>query len=122
MNDEQRLGRRVGHLLSESAAQLDAPVLARLREARLAAVKMRKRSRFDLLPHRLDWGMIQSVVRPALTALLVLGVFAAGDYLNTERTLAHRSEDETALLADDLPIDAYLDQGFRAWLQDDSHS
>ena len=122
MNEEQRLGRRVAALLSERAAQLDAPVLERLRDARLAAVRVRKRSRFDLLPHRLDWGMIQSIVRPALTAVLVLAVFAAGDYLNSERTLAHRSQDETALLADDLPIDAYLDQGFRAWLQHDSHS
>jgi len=122
MNEEQRIGQRIGHLLSESASQLDPVVLARLHAARQAAVAARKRGRFDLWPHRLDWHMLTSILRPALTVVLVLAVFAAGDYLNSEHTLAHRTEVETALLADDLPIDAYLDQGFREWLQHDSRS
>ncbi|QID17306.1 DUF3619 family protein [Nitrogeniibacter mangrovi] len=122
MNDEQRFGRRIEHLLSESTADLDGAVLARLREARVAAVKARKRSRFDLLPHRLDWHLLGPLLRPALGAALVLAVFAAGGYLNGEHTMARRGEVEMALLADDLPIDAYLDQGFRAWLEHDSPS
>jgi hypothetical protein len=122
MNDEQQFGRRIGHLLSESAAHLDPSIVARLEASRRAAVAVRKRGRFDLWPHRFDWHLVSSMLRPALTALLVLAVFAAGDYLNTEHTLAHRTEVETALLADDLPIDAYLDQGFREWLRHDSRS
>jgi len=122
MIDEQRFGRRVAHLLSESASQVDPAVLVRLRQARKSAVAVRKRSRFDLIPHRFDWGMMSASLRPALAAMLVVAVFAAGDYFNKQHTLAQRSEVETALLADDLPIDAYLDQGFRAWLQNESRS
>lgn len=122
MNEEQRLGRRVAHLLSESASRVEPAVLHRLHAARIEAVKARKRSAFDILPHRLDWGMLTEMLRPALTAVLVVAVFAAGDYFNKQHTLAQRSEVETALLADDLPIDAYLDQGFRAWLQNESRS
>lgn len=122
MNEEQRLGRRVAHLLSESASRVDPVVLERLHAARIEAVKARKQGAFDILPHRLDWGMLTDMLRPALTAVLVVAVFAAGDYFNKQHTLAQRSEVETALLADDLPIDAYLDQGFRAWLQSESRS
>jgi len=122
MKDEHRLGRRVAHLLSESAARVDPAVLDQLRLARQRAVALRKRSHFDLIPHRFDWGMLGAGLRSALTAMLVLAVFAAGDYFNRQHTLAQRSEVETALLADDLPIDAYLDQGFRAWLQNESRS
>ena len=122
MNEEQRFGRRVAHLLSESASRMDPATLDRLQQARRDAVRLRRRSRLDLIPHRLDWGMLTGALRPALTAMLVVAVFAAGDYFNKQHTLAQRSEVETALLADDLPIDAYLDQGFRAWLQNESRS
>jgi len=122
MNEEQRFGRRVAHLLSESASRVDPAVLDRLQQTRREAVRRRKRSSFDFIPRRLDWGMLTGALRPALTALLVVAVFAAGDYFNKQHTLALRSEVETALLADDLPIDAYLDQGFREWLQNESRS
>jgi hypothetical protein len=122
MNDEQQFGRRIGHLLSQSAARIDPSTQARLEQARRAAVAVRKRGRFDLVPHRLDWHLLAGVLRPALSAALVLAVFAAGDHFNSAHTLAHRAEVETALLADDLPIDAYLDQGFREWLQHESPS
>lgn len=122
MTEEQRFGRRVAHLLSESAHRLDPSVLDRLQQARRDAVRLRKRSGFDILPRRLDWGMLTGSLRPTLTAALVVAVFVAGDYFNKQHTIAQRSAVETALLADDLPIDAYLDQGFRAWLQNESRS
>ncbi|MCB1939178.1 MAG: DUF3619 family protein [Rhodocyclaceae bacterium] len=122
MNPQQQFGRRVAHLLSEGSAQLDDAVLARLRHSRQQAVAARRRGFLAALlsaPRR--WALLPAL-RPALTAALVLAVFLAGDYVNSERTLARQGEVETALLADDLPIDAYLDQGFRAWLQSDSRS
>lgn len=123
MSEAERFGRRIGHLLSESAAATSDPtVLARLAGARRAAVAARRRGPFDVLPHRVDLALFGRALRPVLSAALVLSMFVAGDYFNRQHTLAERSEVETALLADDLPIDAYLDQGFRAWLQDESRS
>ena len=122
MNPQQQFGRRVAHLLSEGSAQLDNAVLARLRQGRQQAVAARRRGALvDWLAAPRSWQLLPAL-RPALTAALVLAVFLAGDYVNSERTLARQGEVETALLADDLPIDAYLDQGFRAWLQSDSSS
>lgn len=124
MIDEQRLGKRVAHLLSEGTAQLDSAILERLREDRLRAVTLRSPGTLDVrawLRSTLG-GNGFAAFRPALTAALVLAVFLVGDYFKSEHTLVTQREVETALLADDLPIDAYLDQGFRSWLLDQSRS
>ena len=124
MNDEQRIGKRVAHLLTEGTARLDATVLERLRADRKRAVTVRSAGVFDLRARlRAHFGSHWfAALRPALTAALVLGLFMVGDYVKSERTLLAQREVETALLADDLPIDAYLDQGFRSWLFDQSRS
>ena len=47
---------------------------------------------------------------------LALGV-AFAYYWNHFQQAAENAEIDSALLADDLPINAYLDRGFRAWLE-----
>lgn len=124
MNDEQRVGKRVAHLLSEGTAQLDAAVLSRLRVDRLRAVALRSPGTLDMRARLRTFpgGNWFPALRPVLTAALVLALFLVGDYVKYEHTLFAQREVETALLADDLPIDAYLDQGFRSWLLDQSRS
>ena len=124
MNDERQVGRRVAHLLSEGTMQLDSRVLERLLTDRERAVALRASGAFDLRAWFRDvaGGARLSALRPALTAALVLALFLVGDYVKSERTLLEQREVETALLADDLPIDAYLDQGFRSWLFEQSRS
>ena len=39
--------------------------------------------------------------------------------LGEMQRMAELEEVDSALLSDDLPIDAYLDQGFDAWVQND---
>ena len=117
MNDELRFGRRVAGLLSERNAQLDPDVLARLAAGRRRAVAAAGSVTERVQPGAAAWW---GVARPALALVLVLGVLFAGDYAGTAHRVAVQGEVETALLADDLPIDAYLDQGFRAWLQQES--
>ncbi len=122
MNDEARFGRRIGGLLSQRNAQLGPDTRAGLAEARRKAVEAARERHFGGFhaPRAaMSWW---PSVKPAAAAVLVLGMLFAGDYVNTARTQAVQGEVETALLADDLPIDAYLDQGFRAWLLAESSS
>lgn len=51
----------------------------------------------------------------AMAACLIL-VAAVGSYWTNIERLSALEEVDTALLSDDLPIDAYLDQGFDQWL------
>lgn len=116
MKDEARFGRRLAGLLSERNRQLDPALrdaLAAARRQAVAAARARHAGAFHA-PHlgRSWW----QAAKPAVAAALLLAVLFGGDYVNTLRTQAVQGEVETALLADDLPIDAYLDQGFRAWL------
>lgn len=125
MNDEAseaRLGRRIGGLLSQRNAQLGPDTRAALADARrqaVAAASERYFGGFHIPRTGMSWW---AGAKPAAAAVLVLGLLFAGDYVNTARTQAVQGEVETALLADDLPIDAYLDQGFRAWLLAESSS
>ena len=50
------------------------------------------------------------------TALLVAGLVAIYSW-QQEQGAADIEELDAQLLADDLPLDAYLDRGFEAWLK-----
>ena len=59
-------------------------------------------------------------LRTALSVVLVSGLMFAGLYSPDEPTPQPLRYVDGALLVDDLPIDAYLDDGFRAWVADTS--
>lgn len=53
-----------------------------------------------------------------IAAIMALVVGAAGTYYwNNFQQADENEEIDSALLADDLPINAYLDQGFHVWLE-----
>lgn len=55
--------------------------------------------------------------RKLLSIVLLVLAVAAPPYWNSLERARQLAEVDTALLADDLPIDAYLDRGFEAWLE-----
>lgn len=63
-------------------------------------------------------------VWPALRSAVALVVLAAGvagmSYWESLQQASEYAETDTALLADELPINAYLDRGFAEWLKDSS--
>jgi hypothetical protein len=120
MNEEQ-FGRKVRHAL-EHGDSLDARTAARLREARQRALS-RQRTQpawglawADNVLGRLDgWGGLSLRV---LAPLLILAAGVAGIYAwDQQQRMAEVAELDAMLLADDLPIDAYLDRGFQNWLK-----
>lgn len=115
---EREFARRVAQRLSASARELDDGTAARLRAAReraLAAGGEGRRWPGALLPRA-------AALRTACAMLAVLLFSAAGEYWNTAARVSVQQELDTALLSDDLPIDAYLDTEFKAWLQRASQS
>lgn len=125
--NESDLARRVVGSLSASAHEIDSAVAERLRCARERALAVQRPVRWQSgwlqrgLALRLRW-VRAPVLRATATALLLLAVFVAGDYWSTLSRINERQAIDAALLMDDLPIDAYLDPDFKAWLSRESQS
>jgi hypothetical protein len=53
-------------------------------------------------------------------AVLIFGLLAVNQWRDTQNA-AEIEEIDAAVLTGDLPLDAYLDKGFDAWLKRSSH-
>lgn len=117
--NEIRIGNRIRQALNRSAERLPADTTERLRAARERALEARKAERpaFALAADGVRGGWGGFSLRWLLpAAVLVAGLSAV--YVWQQTTRAAEVEDvDTRLLTDELPIDAYLDKGFQAWLK-----
>jgi hypothetical protein len=118
--NEQRFSVRIRHALDASADAIEPGTARKLRLAReraLARVPATS-SRLSLAGFghlNLDgfWPASRAAIALIVLALAVGGV----SYWHTVEQAAEYEEIDSALLADDLPINAYLDRGFDAWLK-----
>ncbi len=119
--NELRFGNKVRNVL-EQGTRLERGVAARLRAARERALERRRAERVPALA----WadnvlgrfggasGFSLRLLLPM--ALLVVGLLAIYGWQQDQRA-AELEEIDALLLTDELPIDAYLDRGFEAWLK-----
>jgi hypothetical protein len=124
--NEQQTAYRIRQLLNRGL-DLDAGRLARLKAAREQALA---RQRVTAPAFVLAWtdnvigrfgGPASLVPRMLLpVAVLVLGLTAVNQWRDTQNA-AEIEEIDAAVLTGDLPLDAYLDKGFDAWLKRSSH-
>lgn len=117
--NELHFAHRIRQLLNHGA-RLDRSVAERLRAAREQAIERRRvQAAGSVLAGnvavRLEFaGWSLRVVVP----LVALSVFFAVTYNWEQKQRAKEVEELDALvLTSDLPIDAYLDRGFEAWLK-----
>ena len=125
MNDEIRFANKVRQALNEGA-RVEARIAERLHAAREEALAHRKAEREPALVwlRSAAAGVIGGFgglggfsIRLLLpTALLVAGLIAIYSW-QQQQSAADVEALDAQLLADDLPIDAYLDRGFEAWLK-----
>ncbi|NMG43658.1 DUF3619 family protein [Aromatoleum toluvorans] len=121
---EELFARKVAARLTAGARSVDDDVAERLRRAReraLAGHRPERRSLVGAIGSALR-RVFPPMIRPAALAAAILVAVLAGDYWMTWLRVSEMEEVDTALLIDDLPIDAYLDADFKAWLQQDSRS
>lgn len=120
-NSDDDFGSRIGRILAQGTDRVDAKVGTRLQAARQRAL--------DAIPAtgkgwHLPGGHVLSMSGPGLRMLLAalaLSLGLAGTYYwNLAQESQELEEIDSALLADDLPPNAYIDPGFRRWLERNS--
>ncbi len=120
---EREFANKVRHLLNQGAHDIDRPTADKLKNARQVALARQK-----LAPAQLSLAgighMATNVLLPqarTLVALLGLALAVIGvTYWNNYQQAAENEEIDSALLSDELPINAYLDRGFHVWLEQPS--
>jgi hypothetical protein len=119
--NEQQTAYRIKQLLNQGLG-LEAGKLARLKEAReLALARQRTRARGVVLSwadNVTGWGGPSSLITRVLLpmALLIFGFLAINQWRDAQQAV-EIEEIDAAVLTGDLPLDAYLDKGFDAWLK-----
>jgi hypothetical protein len=118
---------RVKHALDQNLDNLPSSAADRLASARKIALSRKKpdalRVRInqlafagqfgDYLQERISWLGRVGVITPLLIgALVFVGLYE----FEQEQRIAELAELDVAVLADDLPVSAYVDQGFNAYL------
>lgn len=119
--NEAQFANKIRHILNQGA-QLDRPTLERLRAARERALAVQKPERELALAWAVGalgrlGGLAGFSLRVLLPLVLVLASAAALYGWQQSQRLAEIEEIDSELLTDDLPIDAFLDRGFEAWLK-----
>lgn len=117
--NEEEFGLFIRQHLNAGSAQLSKPVAERIFRARQAALqrhaKLESQPVLVALGHNaLVWG--RDNLQPFFLAFCLLFALAFSNYMMSMEHLSELEEVDSALLADDLPINAYLDRGFDTWL------
>lgn len=122
MNEEFSFPNKIRKLLNENL-NLKADQTERLRAARERALANQRTSQPALAMAFSD--RITAVLgggpgfasQMAMTALFLVFGMVGIAYWNASQQVADIEEIDAALLTSELPIDAYLDKGFDAWLK-----
>ena len=129
MKPEELFARQICRVLDNGADELDAGIAERLRAARERALAHQATAVgavaiVDAGGTALQMGGddTRHPLRTTLSILaLLLGVVLTY-YWNAMDEATANEEIDSALLADDLPPNAYLDKGFHAWLEKNSRA
>ena len=122
MNEELVFSNKIRKLLNEGLT-LKVDQVEQLRAARERALSSQRTAQPALamaLSDRLTavlGGGPGFVSQIAVTVLFLVFGLAGIVYWNSAQQAANIEEIDAALLTSDLPIDAYLDKGFDAWLK-----
>ena len=117
--NELHFANRIRQLLNQGA-KLDGHTAERLRSARERALERRKAEPASaVLAGNVTGGLgIGGLSLRVLVPAIALGVAFAATYTWEQKQRAAEVEElDALLLTSDLPIDAYLDRGFEAWLK-----
>jgi hypothetical protein len=119
--NEPEFGNKVRHLLNQGRP-LDASAAERLRAARELALARQKAEPASALAWAEglvgQFGGLGGLSLRLLLPVALLGAALTAIYgWQQNQKVAEFVDIDSQLLADDLPIDAYLDKGFDAWLK-----
>jgi len=116
---EQAFALKIRNKLNVGTASLDKRVADRLFAARQKALAAHSAPVSQLSLAGMGRNFVSfgsDYTRPFAAALALIAFLMCGEYFTSMERAADLEEVDSALLADDLPITAYLDRGFDAWL------
>jgi hypothetical protein len=125
MNQETEFGYKLRQVLNHGTEILDRDIAQRLYAARCQALEHHRVAVGGMQLAGIAHLFTDTVLGHGrmIVAVLALLVGATGTYVwNQFEQAAENEEVDSALLSDDLPPAAYLDHGFRAWLERSSPS
>jgi hypothetical protein len=121
--NEHETAKKITAYLDLGTTELKAGVAFRLQRARQLALSQLSEQHVPQLalaePGGASFGSHRFLTVTRLSVavlLLVAGVFAY-NYWETQQQARDIEETDAAILSSELPIEAYLDQGFEAWLK-----
>jgi len=127
MNREEQFARQLCRVLDRGTEQFDQGIAERLRAAREQALQRQRVTAIIPVPVIVGAGgtALQGpeARHPLQTLLAIVAVLlgvALSYYWNGFTQADENEAIDSALLADDLPPNAYLDKGFQAWLEAES--
>ena len=127
MNHEDELARRIAKVLDEASGELAPRHRERLSAARRLALSRQQRETSSVwVPawagpiSRLTEQSVLGARYAIAFAALVLGLLGVV-YVHTGSISSDIADIDAGLLTDELPLSAFLDQGFDSWLKRSSH-
>jgi hypothetical protein len=124
MKDEREIAKKITGYLDRSAAQLKAGTAYKLQLARQQALARLAEPRRapELVPATAGGGTLGgrrffADARIWIGVLLIVGGALSYQYWQTVQQARDIEETDAAILTSELPIEAYLDRGFQAWLK-----
>lgn len=127
-NREEQFARQICHMLDRSTEELDHGITERLRAARERALQHQHVAAISTAivgaggTALLGTDDEKHPLRTALAILALLLGVSLSYYWNGFTQAGENEAIDSALLADDLPPNAYLDKGFQAWLEKENSS
>ncbi|MDR0775561.1 MAG: DUF3619 family protein [Azonexus sp.] len=128
--NEQRYASRIRQVLNHGLDDIPPPAARRLEAARHLALSRQKQEAPHLMlagaGKRLPWPMLLrsgtdfARVKPLLAIVALLAGMWLSFYWHSIQYVNEIGAVDSALLADDLPPEAFLDREFIEWLKDDS--
>ena len=128
MRNEFEGTQEIRQALEQSAQCLDTDIAKRLVDARNQALSIQKPSaaKLSLAGGFANIGLSIGSLLPHVRAFVALTALTLGIvstyYWNAFEQADENEEVDSALLGDELPVAAYTDQGFEAWLDHTSQS
>lgn len=126
--NEDRQASRIRQALNHSLKDIPPAAGRRLEAARHLALARQKQTKPELVfagqtgPHGFRFGAEHPYLRQILAVLaLLLGMWISF-YWHSTQYIGELEEVDSALLADDLPPEAFLDDDFLEWLKKDDDS
>jgi hypothetical protein len=123
MNEDTQFAQKISHALNQTTDGISPAMAARLHAARTHALSYQRQPVAMLslagighFTSDLLHGKLRTMVLAFALTIGVVGTYYVNDYMQADEN----EEVDSALLADDLPINAYLDAGFQLWVDDSS--